>query len=66
MGVFPFVDAAGAISMFEEIGNLGVDEIHVMSALPGEPVAGAQARLEYLATEVIPKFSGAASPVATA
>jgi alkanesulfonate monooxygenase SsuD/methylene tetrahydromethanopterin reductase-like flavin-dependent oxidoreductase (luciferase family) len=62
MGVFPFVDAAGAISMFEEIGNLGVDEIHVMSALPGEPVAGAQARLEYLATEVIPKFSGPQVP----
>jgi alkanesulfonate monooxygenase SsuD/methylene tetrahydromethanopterin reductase-like flavin-dependent oxidoreductase (luciferase family) len=63
MGVLPFLDAAGAISMFEEIHDLGASEIHVLSTMPGEPADSAQARLEYLATDVIPNFTaGANSP----
>ena len=52
-GFYTFTDADGARALLREAADAGVDEMHFFGMLPGEDVAAATARLEYLATKVL-------------
>jgi alkanesulfonate monooxygenase SsuD/methylene tetrahydromethanopterin reductase-like flavin-dependent oxidoreductase (luciferase family) len=54
-GHYEVVDADGALEALARSGEAGVSEFHVMARLPGEPIESGAARLEYLATHVLPR-----------
>ncbi|GAA1000218.1 LLM class flavin-dependent oxidoreductase [Acrocarpospora macrocephala] len=56
-GFYTFVDAEGALAALAEAGAAGVDEVHFFGMLPGEDVAAATVRLEYLAAKVLPRLA---------
>ena len=54
-GHYQVVDADEAVAALAAAGEAGIAEFHLMAVLPGEPVESGTRRLEYVATEVLPR-----------
>lgn len=54
-GHYEVVDADGAVTALGRAGDAGIAEFHFMAVLPGEPVESGTRRLQYVATEVLPR-----------
>jgi alkanesulfonate monooxygenase SsuD/methylene tetrahydromethanopterin reductase-like flavin-dependent oxidoreductase (luciferase family) len=54
-GHYQVVDADGALAALANAGAAGIGEFHLMAVLPGEPVDSGTSRLQYVASEVLPR-----------
>jgi hypothetical protein len=55
-GHYEVVDAEGAVAVLARAGQAGTAEFHLMAVLPGEPVASGTSRLQYVASDVLPRL----------
>lgn len=63
-GLLFLTDAAGAIKTFNEDIDHGVTGFDIMPIMPGEDIDGASARIEYLASQVLPNLKPSEHPSA--
>lgn len=56
-GHYEVVDADGAVAALGRAGAAGVAEFHFMARLPGESAESSAARLDYIASEVLPRVN---------
>lgn len=54
-GHYEVVDADGAVAALARAGQAGIAEFHLMAVLPGESVQSGSSRLQYVASEVLPR-----------
>lgn len=61
-GLVLALDASAAIDFIQQRRRIGVEEVHFLAVLPGEPVDSGTERLAYIAEHVAPALSSAMTP----